>query len=64
MTHSVDEAVTLSDCVIVLSPRPGRIEEILKIAEFSEPGSKTDEIYLSETARVRESLSRITDLTF
>ena len=59
VTHSVDEAVTLSDRVIVLSPRPGRIEEILDIAEFSEPGSKTDEIYLSETARVRDSLYRV-----
>jgi NitT/TauT family transport system ATP-binding protein len=31
ITHSVDEAVLLADRVIVMSPRPGRIERILQI---------------------------------
>ena len=31
VTHSVDEAVYLSDRVVVLSPRPGRIREIIEI---------------------------------
>ena len=31
VTHSVDEAVFLSDRIIVLSPRPGRIKEIIDI---------------------------------
>ncbi len=31
ITHSIDEAVLLSDRVVVMSPRPGRIEKILKI---------------------------------
>lgn len=31
ITHSVDEAVLLSDRVVVLSPRPGRVERVISI---------------------------------
>ncbi len=36
VTHSVDEAVLLSDRVVVMSPRPGRIERIIDI-DLSRP---------------------------
>lgn len=32
VTHDVDEAVYLSDRIVIMSPRPGKIEEVLAVA--------------------------------
>jgi NitT/TauT family transport system ATP-binding protein len=60
ITHSIDEAVLLSDRVVVMSPRPGRIETILQMdlprprglgarhsAQFSDATNTITDIFLA-----------------
>ncbi len=56
VTHSVEEAVTLADRVVVLSPHPGRIHEIITI-ELERPRvAWVGAEFLDEVARVRQAL--------
>ncbi len=41
VTHSIDEAIKLSDRIAIMAPRPGRVEEI-KIVEFERPRDMTN----------------------
>ena len=46
VTHSVTESVYLSDRVVVMTPRPGRVVETLAV---SGPAARTEEFRLSST---------------
>jgi NitT/TauT family transport system ATP-binding protein len=58
ITHSVPEAVLLSDRVVVMTPRPGRVAEVLDI-ELPRPRSLQDygsEAFHGYTSRIRDRL--------
>ena len=63
ITHSVDEAVMLADRIVLLSPRPGRISEIIDIP-FAQPRSRelrSKHEFLEMVSNVRKKLYAITE---
>jgi NitT/TauT family transport system ATP-binding protein len=61
VTHSIPEAAFLSDRVVVMSPRPGRITEVIDI-EVPQPRvfeTREDPGFFAAVTAVRESLRAI-----
>lgn len=58
VTHSIPEAVYLSNRVVVMSPRPGRITEIVDVDLGSERDDDTreDDLFYKKITEVREAL--------
>lgn len=52
ITHSIDEAIKLSDRIAIMAPRPGRIEEI-KTVPFERPRDATDPRVVHLAAEVK-----------
>ena len=55
VTHSIDEAIKLSDRVAIMGPRPGRIEEI-KTVDFERPRDPTNPEVVRLAADVKQWL--------
>ncbi len=59
VTHDIDEAILLSQRIVLLKPRPGRIDEVVDV-DLPEPRLQTDPRALPRFAQLREHLwSRI-----
>jgi NitT/TauT family transport system ATP-binding protein len=61
VTHSIPEAVYLSDRVVVMSPRPGRITEIVSVDLGGERTIETreDPTFFKKVTEVREALRSV-----
>jgi NitT/TauT family transport system ATP-binding protein len=58
VTHSIPEAVYLSNRVIVMSPRPGRITDVIDVDLGTERDEDTreDDVFFKKITEVREAL--------
>ena len=55
VTHDVDEAIYMSDRIVIMTPRPGRIERVIKV-ELERPRQRNSEDFLHLRGRILELL--------
>jgi NitT/TauT family transport system ATP-binding protein len=64
VTHSIEEAVYISDRIVLLSPRPGRISQILEPRIDRQAGPEAirrDPLYLDTVEEIWQGLKRYVD---
>jgi NitT/TauT family transport system ATP-binding protein len=53
VTHSIDEAIKLSDCIAVMTRRPGRVKEFINV-DMPRPRDEDDSSYLKLKRKLRD----------
>jgi NitT/TauT family transport system ATP-binding protein len=64
VTHSIEEAVYISDRIVLLSPRPGRISQVIepRIDRHGDPEAiRRDPLYLDTVEEIWQGLKRYVD---
>ncbi len=61
VTHDVDEAIYLSDRIVIMTPRPGKISEIMKI-NLPHPRHRGGSEFLSIRKKILEKLKLASEL--
>nr|WP_315301210.1 ABC transporter ATP-binding protein [Raoultella terrigena] len=60
VTHDVEEAVALADRVVVLSPRPGRIREVVSL-ELPHPRRREETSFTAACRQIRNLITSLPD---
>jgi ABC-type nitrate/sulfonate/bicarbonate transport system ATPase subunit len=55
VTHDIDEAIYMSDRIVIMTPRPGRIEQIIPV-EIERPRDRSSEEFLALRGSILEKL--------
>lgn len=62
VTHDIDEAVYLSDRVVIMTPRPAQIKEIVRI-DLPRPRARNGETFFEYRSRILESLQLVPEIS-
>ena len=55
VTHDIDEAIYMSDRIVIMSPRPGRVERVIEVG-LERPRERNDEAFLRMRGEILEML--------
>jgi ABC-type nitrate/sulfonate/bicarbonate transport system ATPase subunit len=56
VTHDVDEAIALSGRIVIMSPRPGEITEVIEVPLADEERDRNNDAFILLRKRILEAL--------